>query len=220
MSDSVSIFNISYKRFHYEILTHRYIERIAEVSSGNDNMPSSNEEVNRWVHKIQEWDPKYFTLSHVPEKHRIFVSKFIRRVIIARMAESPDLANAYHRKLRDVYDTEDKLKNSDVMRWSKEKLIRLLDEVETKLNEAAYLAGAEFTMADVMFIPVLARISVLNLEDEYINSRPNIAKYWVVVRQRPSYQKVIGRYFDGWRKYKTLTKTWCFLRTRSIFRRY
>lgn len=172
------------------------------------------------MQKIQEWNPKFFTLSHIPEKYRLSVSKFIRRVIIARMAESPDLASAYHRKLKDAYETEDKLKDPEVIKRSKEHLIRLLDEVETRLKETAYLGGAEFSMADVMLIPVLARLVLLNLEDEYISSRPNIAKYWVLVQQRPSHRKVIGKYFNGWRKYKTLIKTWCFVRFRTLLRRY
>jgi glutathione S-transferase len=172
------------------------------------------------MQKIQDWNPKFFTLSHIPEKYRFYVSKFIRRVVISRMAEYPDLAGAYHQKLREAYVTEDKLKNQDVLRRSKEHLIRLLDEVETQLNETEYVAGEEFSMADAMLIPVLARLVLLNLEDEYISSRPNIAKYWIWVQQRPSYKKVIGKYFDGWRRYKTLIKTWCFVRIRSMLKRY
>ncbi|KAK6939935.1 Glutathione S-transferase, N-terminal [Dillenia turbinata] len=89
----------------------QYIERIAVVSSGGENitLSSSNRE-------IQEWNPKYFTLSHVPEIYRIQVTKFIRRVVIARMAESPDLASAYHLKLKDAYDTEDKLKDPKLLK--------------------------------------------------------------------------------------------------------
>ncbi|GMY06657.1 glutathione S-transferase TCHQD [Fagus crenata] len=198
----------------------QYIERIAVVSSGGDNVSFSGTEVVEWMQKIQEWNPKFFTLSHIPDKYRFYVSKFIRRVVIARMAESPNLAAAYHHKLREAYETEDKLKNQDVLQGNKEHLIRLLDEIETQLGETEYLAGEEFSMADVMLIPVLARLVLLNLKDEYIKSRPNIAEYWVLVQQRPSYKKVIGRYFDGWRRYKTLIKTWCFVRIRSMLRRY
>uniref|UniRef100_A0A2P2K556 Glutathione S-transferase TCHQD isoform X2 n=1 Tax=Rhizophora mucronata TaxID=61149 RepID=A0A2P2K556_RHIMU len=172
------------------------------------------------MEKIQKWNPKFFTLSHVPEKYRRTVSKFIRRVVIARLAESPELASAYHQKLKDAYKTEDKLKAPQVLKRSKEHLIKLLDEIEAKLNETTYLAGEEFSMADVMLIPVLARLVLLDLEDEYISSRPNIARYWVSVQHRPSYRKVIGKYFNGWRKYRTLTKTWCFVRFRSLLRRY
>ncbi|XP_048226925.1 glutathione S-transferase TCHQD isoform X2 [Ricinus communis] len=198
----------------------QYIERIAVVSAGADESSFSSREVVEWMHKIQEWNPKFFTLSHIPEKYRRTVSKFIRRVVIARMAESPDLASAYHRKLKEAYETEDKLKNSEVLKRSKEHLIRILDEVETKLHETAYLSGEEFSMADAMLIPVLARLVLLNLEDEYISSRPNIAEYWVLVQQRPSYRKVIGKYFNGWRKYKTLIRTWYFVRLRSLLRKY
>ena len=190
------------------------------MSSGADNITLSSTEVSEWMQRIQEWKPKFFTLVHIPEKYQHYVSKFLRRVIIARMAESPDLAAAYHHKLKKAYETEEQLKNPDISKQDKEHLIRLLDEVETQLNETAYLAGEEFTMADVMLIPVLARLVLLNLEEEYIGSRPNIAEYWILVQQRPSYKKVIGKYFNGWRKYKTLMKTWCFVRVRTVLRRF
>ncbi|KAJ8762989.1 hypothetical protein K2173_023118 [Erythroxylum novogranatense] len=197
-----------------------YIERIAVVSSGADQTSISSREVVEWMHKIQAWKPKFFTLSHVPEKYRHDASKFIRQVVMARMAESPDLASAYHKKLREAYETEDKRKDPEVLERSKEHLVSLLNEVETKLNETTYLAGEEFSMADVMLIPVLARLMLLDLEKQYIASRPSIARYWSLVQQRPSYQNVIGKYFNGWRKYKTLLRTWCFIRFRSLFKRY
>lgn len=197
-----------------------YIERIAVISSGADDVSVSSREVVEWMHKIREWEPKIFTIYHIPEKHRIFVSKFLRRVVIARMAESPDLASAYHRKLREAYEMEDKLKDPEVLRRSKEHLVRLLDEVERKLNETAYLAGEEFTKADLMLIPVLARLVLLDMKDEYISNRPNISEYWTLVQQRPSYKKVIGKYFNGWRKYKTLIKTWLFVHIRCMLKRY
>ncbi|KAL2339731.1 hypothetical protein Fmac_007671 [Flemingia macrophylla] len=198
----------------------QYIERIAVFSSGCENISSSSREVIEWMQKIQEWDPKYFSLFHIPEKYRTYVSKFLRRVVIARMSESPELAGAYHRKLKEAYQTEEKLKEEDVLRRSKEHLNGLLDEAERQLSETAYLAGQEFTMADVMLIPVLARLAVLDLENEYITCRPNVAEYWVLVQQRPSYKKVIGRYFDGWKRHKTLLKSWCFVRIRSLLKRY
>ncbi|XP_057727896.1 glutathione S-transferase TCHQD [Arachis stenosperma] len=198
----------------------QYIERIAVVSAGSENISTSGREVIEWMQKIQEWDPKFFSLSHIPDKYRIYVSKFIRRVVIARMSESPELAGAYHRKLREAYQTEEKMKDPDVARRSEEHLVRLLDEVERQLGETPYLAGQDFTMADVVLIPVLARLVLLDLEKVYITNRPNIAEYWVLVQQRPSYKKVIGKHFVGWRKHKTLIKTWCFVHIRSLLKRY
>ncbi|KAF9609762.1 hypothetical protein IFM89_018210 [Coptis chinensis] len=198
----------------------QYIERITLLTSGFQSDMGSNREVEKWMHKIQGWNSKIFTLSHIPEKYRVFVSKFLRRVVIARMAESPDLASVYHLKLKDAYDTEDKLKDPDALKESEEQLVQLLDEVELQLNETYYLVGDEFTMADVMLIPLLARIELLGLEDDYIVRRPKIAEYWLLVKQRPSYKAVIGKYFSGWRKYKTLLKTWWFVSIRSLLKKY
>jgi large subunit ribosomal protein L11e len=125
----------------------QYIERIAVVSAGYEDISSSRSEVIAWMKKIQEWDPKYFSLSHIPEKYRVYVSKFIRRVVIARMSDAPELAGAYHRKLREAYQTEEKLKDPDVLRRTREHLGTLLDEAERQLSETPYLAGEEFTMA-------------------------------------------------------------------------
>lgn len=215
-----TISNSSNCYVNFLILLSRYIERVATVSFIGDNIKESTEEIIEWMDKIQAWTPKIFTLSHVPANHCIQVSRFIRQVVIARMAESPDLASAYHQKLREAYETEENLRNQEVIRQSKEHLIKLLDEADEKLSHTAHLGGEEFSMADVMFIPLLARLAILDLEDEYINSRSNIAEYWVMAKQRPSYKKVIGRYFSGWRKYKTLIRTWGFVKIRSLLKKY
>lgn len=200
------------------VCENRYVERIAEVTSGGETTACRDGEVIDWMRKIQEWKSKEFTLSHVPEEYRERVSKFLRRVIIARMAESPDLASSYHRKLREAYETEESLRDGGA--GPAERLVGLLDEVEARLDRTAFLAGEDFTMADVMLVPLLARLALLNLEDEYIRTRPNLAEYWLLVRHRPSYKKVIGKHFDGWRKYKTLFRTWCFVRLRTMLGRF
>ncbi|GKD88591.1 glutathione S-transferase TCHQD [Tanacetum coccineum] len=166
----------------------QYIERIALVSSGSGIITQSSKKVVEWMYKIQEWNPKFFTISHIPEKYYIYVSKFIRRVIIARMSEAPDLATAYHTKLKEAYETEEKLRDPQVLQRSEQHLIKLLDDVEIQLEETLYLAEDEFTLADVMLVPILARLTLLDLENEYISCRPKLAEYWTLVQQRPSYK--------------------------------
>lgn len=136
------------------------------------------------------------------------------------MSESPDLASMYHIKLREAYETEDKLKKQDVLKQSEDELCAILDEAESQLENTKYLSGEEFTLADSMFIPLLVRVSLLDLGEEYINTRPKVLEYYKMVKKRPSYKVVIGKYFDGWRKYHTLYKTACFLLVRNTFRRY
>ncbi|KAG6388641.1 hypothetical protein SASPL_150073 [Salvia splendens] len=120
----------------------------------------------------------------------------------------PKLASAYHRKLKEAYDAEDKLKDPETLRRSEEHLEKILDEADEKLSQTTYLLGEEFTLADIVLVPLLSRLVLLNLKNKYVATRPRIAKYWNLVKTRPSYIKVIGRYFDGWRRHNTLFKTW------------
>ncbi|XP_051139161.1 glutathione S-transferase TCHQD [Andrographis paniculata] len=199
----------------------KYIERIAMVSAGGDESSLSGGEVIEWIRKIQQWNPKYFTLAHIPPKHRLAVTKFLRRVIIARMAECPDLASAYHRKLKEAYDTEEKLSDPQVLRRSEAHLEQILDEAENRLRETAYLVGEEFSLADMAFVPLLSRLSLLKLEETYIvEKRPNLAKYWKKVQKRPSYRKVIGRNFHGWRRHRMVMKTWFYVQIRTLLKHY
>lgn len=189
------------------------------------NAPLGGDVVDRekmleWMNKIDEWNPKLFTLMHVPKKYILFFTRFKRRVIIARMAESGELAGKYHLKLQDAYATEEQLKDPDALNHSKELLINLLDDADNQLAESTYLSGEEFSMADAMFVPVLARIELLNKGDEYISSRTHLSDYWNRVKKRPSYHAVIGKYFSGWRKYRTLYSTYCTVWVRNLFRRY
>jgi hypothetical protein len=71
-----------------------------------------------------------------------------------------------------------------------------------------------------MFIPILARITLLDLHEEYISCRPRVLEYHTLVKQRHSYKVVIGKYFNGWKKYHTLFKTSFFLCVRTLFRKY
>lgn len=195
----------------------RYINSINEPLGGAD---IDNERMLTWMQRINGWKPKLFTLSHIPHKYIQFFSRFNRQVAIARMAKNPDLANKYHLKLRDAYATEEQLKDQEAVNQSKTQLINLLDDAEIQLAESDFLAGSAFSMADAMFVPILGRIELLNMENELINSRKHILDYWNRVKKRRSYNTVIGKFFSGWKKYIILCSTYTSVWIRDQFKRY
>ncbi|XP_078433886.1 glutathione S-transferase TCHQD-like isoform X2 [Wolffia australiana] len=196
----------------------RYIDRL-KISSPCDD-EGEGRRVEEWMEKLESWNPRAFTLARIPEKHRDFVKKFLRRVTIARMSESPDLASIYHAKLRDCYEEEEKIKDLGMAKESEEQLRRLLDEAEEQLGRTVFLAGDRYSAADSMFVPVLARVSLLDLKAELFNGRTELARYFQRAKRRPSFKLVIGKHFSGWNKYRTLLKTVFFLAFRNLLRRY
>jgi glutathione S-transferase len=75
---------------------------------------------------------------------------------------------------------------------NKAQLVALLDEAESRLSKTKYLAGDEYSSADVIFAPCLYRIPQVNLEKELLDPREYLAKYWSELKKRPSYQKTFG----------------------------
>lgn len=188
------------------------------VPLGRDNV--DKEKLQEWMGRIDGWDPKLFTLSRIPWKIRKYFSRFKRRAAIAMMARNPDLADKYHSKLREAYETEEMLKDREALEANQVQLENLLDAAEVQLGKTDYLAGASFTMADVMLLPVLGWMELLRMDKKLLKSRPRLAAYWSKAKRRPSYHRAIGKYFAGCNKYTTFLTTAVVVSFRDIFRRY
>lgn len=195
----------------------QFIDSINEPLGGFN---VNKEKVQEWMHRIDDWDPKLFTLSHIPLKVRTYFGRFKRRVIIARMARNPAFASNFRSKLQRGYATDEMMKDTEALEANKMQLERLLDMAEEQLESTDYLAGESFTMADVMFLPLLGWMELLKVDREYIHKRQNLSRYWARVKRRPSYKVVIGQYFGGLNKYKTLFITSINVGFRTLVRKY
>ena len=69
------------------------------------------------------------------------------------------------------------------------KLDYMLDQMELKLAEGPWLAGATFSLADIAMAPMLNRIEVL-ARPEMLDAtrRPRVADLWQRIQARPSYK--------------------------------
>jgi glutathione S-transferase len=195
----------------------QYIDSINEPLGDNK---INRERVQEWVQKVDEWDSKPFTLSHVPERLLRFFSRFKRRVVIARMAKNPDLAKKYHSKLNSMHAMEEQLKSIEALAANEQQLLDLLDAAEDQLGSTEFMAGFAFSIADAAMIPVLARIELLKLDDELIQPRPRVLEYWERMKERPSYRKVIGRYSSRLKMMKLIVPSICNVGIRSLFKKY
>ncbi|BBM96944.1 glutathione S-transferase [Marchantia polymorpha subsp. ruderalis] len=189
------------------------------------NQPLGGERVKRdlvhsWLLKIDAWDSKPFTLSHYPEKVLQFFSRFRRRVVIARMAKFPDLAEKYHAKLNNMHELEARRLDSEAVTANKQQLIDILDAADVELTNSKYLCGQDFSMADVAFIPVLARIEQLPQGASLIEDRKRVSEYWLRMKERPSYKAAIGKYATKLGRVKLIVPAICNVSARRLFGRY
>jgi len=71
----------------------------------------------------------------------------------------------------------------------KQQLNDKLDVYDKILAKQPYLAGQEFTLADLFHLPYGARLVQIG-EGHFFDSRPNVKKWWDTITSRPSWKKV------------------------------
>ena len=74
----------------------------------------------------------------------------------------------------------------------KEGVGRALDVLEKALDGHAYLAGDQFSLCDIGFMPYIEYLFA-GQEGELITSRKNVGAWWKRISERPSWKKATGK---------------------------
>jgi glutathione S-transferase len=69
---------------------------------------------------------------------------------------------------------------------------RSLDVLDRALSERTWLAGDDYSLADIAFVPSTGMLFFLE-QAELVTSRPHVCAWWARVRARPSVRKVLDR---------------------------
>lgn len=80
--------------------------------------------------------------------------------------------------------------DENLIKQNEAKLASVLDVYDRRLNESRYLAGDDFTLADLSHLP---NAQYLNGTDvgELFRSRKNVERWWGEVSSRESWKKVL-----------------------------
>ncbi|KAM3289473.1 glutathione S-transferase [Capsicum chacoense] len=85
-----------------------------------------------------------------------------------------------------------KLKQDEnLIRQNEEKLKKVLDVYEKRLGESRYLAGDEFTLADLSHFPNIQYLVNGTDRAELFTSRENMGRWWGEISSRESWKKVV-----------------------------
>ncbi|KAI3875800.1 hypothetical protein MKX03_023723 [Papaver bracteatum] len=79
----------------------------------------------------------------------------------------------------------------ELIKQSEEKLKKVLDIYEKRLGESQFLAGDEFTLADLSHLPNTQYILNRTDRGELFTSRKNVARWWNEISSRESWKKVV-----------------------------
>ncbi|KAK3148443.1 hypothetical protein QOZ80_3BG0295170 [Eleusine coracana subsp. coracana] len=78
-----------------------------------------------------------------------------------------------------------------VVEQNEAKLAKVLDVYEQRLGESQYLAGDDFSLADLVHLPNAHFIVNRTNKAELITERKNLARWWDDVSTRPTWKEVV-----------------------------
>ncbi|KAJ9545905.1 hypothetical protein OSB04_025612 [Centaurea solstitialis] len=78
-----------------------------------------------------------------------------------------------------------------LIKQNEAKLVKVLDVYENRLGETRYLAGDEFTLADLSHLPNTQYLVEKANRGELFTSRKNVGRWWDEISSRPSWKKVV-----------------------------
>ncbi|KAA8537457.1 hypothetical protein F0562_026856 [Nyssa sinensis] len=78
-----------------------------------------------------------------------------------------------------------------VIKQSEEKLAKVLDVYEKRLGESRYLAGDEFSLADLSHLPNTQYLVNATDRGELFTGRKNVGRWWGEISSRESWKKVV-----------------------------
>lgn len=176
----------------------RILRYVDESFAGPRLIPETEEARASMEHWIDRQDTlRMRELSYA--SFRGALGLFLRRVSMPLRAKrlrrlrahNPDLAEAYDAKIADVRQWRQSIARPAEVRAIRAETARALEDVDKRLGEARYLAGDDYSLADVAWTCVLARLEMSGLAPEFWGRGrlPRLESYYEGLRERPSFSE-------------------------------
>jgi glutathione S-transferase len=126
-----------------------------------------------------------------------------------KLAIGMEALEEFHKKMPDPVKREKSWENVTKgieSRFFPEALLRfdkLLADMETALQNSRWLAGDEFSLADIGYAPYVTRLDHLQLQFLW-DKRPHIPAWYDQLRERRAYSDALEKWFNA--KYLPLMK--------------
>ena len=112
-----------------------------------------------------------------------------KRKLLRLRKENPDLAEIYDYKLEDLRAWRSSIASQEDVARAREEMRAVLARVGARLDEFPYLAGECYSLADLAWTCIFARLKMLDLADSFWgrSQLPRVAEYYERLRARPSF---------------------------------
>lgn len=130
------------------------------------------------------------------------VVSFVIAFRYQKLGTSREELEEFHRKMPDPVKREKSWENitkgveSRFFPEAVKRFDKLLAEMEASLKESSWLAGNEFSLADIGYAPYVTRLDHLQLQFLW-DKRPHIPDWYDRLRERRAYTEALEKWFNA-----------------------
>jgi glutathione S-transferase len=169
------------------------------------------EVMNHWLDVQDQFPVRGLTYGNV----KGFLGKLVRsktpkriKKIERLLRENPDLAADYKAKLRDTDQWLEEQGDATIVNQINEDMESLLDQLSQQVKVRQWIVGDEFTLADIAWMTILARIEFVGMAPVMWGGgkRPAIKAYYDRLKSAPGFDAEITHYQNRIGMFKSLSK--------------
>ena len=164
--------------------------------------PEERAEVMRWVELQHNFPMRELSFARAQGMTRWFQQWSMRQErgrlkrLMGRVV--PQLRPLYEDRLHAIETFERGLRDRAAVQELLDEVEVLLDELELTLEQRTWLAGERYSLADLMWTAVIARLEQIGFARSLArHRRPKTAEWYARVRERPSWAAMIRRLSVG-----------------------
>jgi glutathione S-transferase len=117
-----------------------------------------------------------------------------RKQLIKLRSRHVEFAEVYTAKLEDLDALEQAIKSRTAMGDLVDRVELLLDDLEATLSEQRWLAGDQYSLADLVWTAVIAKLEHIGFARSIgQHRRPRVREWYTRLRERPSWGAMIRR---------------------------
>lgn len=172
-----------------------YIDETFEGPSLSPKDPGERARMERWIEAQDQLDLRVLSYASMggilgAGLRRVTMPRRVRRLERLR-DDVPELRQVYSDKLEDVRGWRLSIASRSRLEEIRATIEATLDRVEAQLGETAFLASGCYSLGDLAWTVVLARLRFLGLAEGFWGGgrRPRVADYYSRLRVRPSFAK-------------------------------